>query len=231
MALIYDLTRLARSGLKAQQSAQRDWSPYLVHFTRYTAMQAVRKVIKRTVQFSAKDVREALENADEASWDSVKQILAPSSPFLQKHSPQEKEDLPECVCLSQCTLPGLFGHSERFGRFGFVFDKLDLYDFGGRPCAYVDADSYGWLDAKHTSDAEANAIWRTSNVYCPAGRGKVQDFTAEREWRVFNDIPLQGHLRAVIAPDSYITKFRTLLSPHNLDVPILPIDTLYDWGV
>ena len=231
MALIYDLTRLAKSGLKAQQSAQRDWSPYLVHFTRYTAMQAVRKIIKRNAQFSAKDVKEALEDADEASWNSVVQILSPSSPFLQKHSPQEKEDLPACVCLSHCTLSGLFGHSERFGRFGFVFDKLDIYDLGGRPCAYIDADMYGWLDARHDSEAKVNAMWRNSNVYCPAGRGKVQDFTAEREWRVFENIPLQENLRAVIAPDSYVTKFRTLLSLHNLNVPILPIDMLYDWGV
>lgn len=231
MALLYDIARLAKSGLKAQQSAQRDWSPYLVHFTRYTAMQTARRVIKRNTPFSAQDVKQALGNADETSWNSVEQILATSSPFLQKHSPQEKEELPECVCLSQCTLPGLFGHSERFGRFGFVFDKLDIYDLGGRPCAYLDADSYGWLDAKHDSDAEANTIWRTSNVYRPAGRGKVQDFTAEREWRVFNDIPLQGHLRAVIAPDAYITKFRSLLIPLNLEVPILPIDMLYDWGV
>lgn len=231
MALIYDLSRLAKSGLKAQQAAQRDWSPYLVHFTRHTAMQTARKVIKRNAQFSAQDVCQDLKEADEASWDSVKQILASSPPFLQKHSPQENEDLPECVCLSQCTLPGLFGHSERFGRFGFVFDKLDIYDLGGRPCAYLDADTYGWLDARHDSEAGVNAMWRTSNVYRPAGRGHVQDFTAEREWRVFDDIPLQGHLRAVIAPDSYVTKFRALLGPHNLDVSVLPIDMLYDWGV
>ena len=231
MALIYELTRLAKSGLKAQQSAQRDWSPYLVHFTRYTAMQAVWKIIKRNAQFSAKVVRDALGVADNASWDSVEQIFKSSSPFLQKHSPQEKEQLPECVCLSQCTLPGLFGHSERFGRFGFVFDKLDIYDLGGRPCAYLGADTYGWLDARHDSEAEVNAMWRNSNVYRPAGRGHVQDFTAEREWRVFDNIPLQGHLRAVIAPDSYATRLRTLLSLHNLNVPILPIDMLYDWGV
>lgn len=231
MALIYDLTRLAKSGLKAQQSAQRDWSPYLVHFTSYSAMKNVRKVIKQCVAFLAKDVRQTLVNADETSWNSVVQILAPSSPFLRKHSPQEKDDLPECVCLSQCTLPGLFGHSERFGRFGFVFDKLDIYDLGGRPCAYLDDGSYGWLDARHESGAEVNAIWRTSNVYRPAGRGHVQDFTVEREWRVFDNIPLHGHLRAVIAPDSYVTKFRLLLISRDLVVPILPIDMLYDWGV
>jgi len=95
MALLYDLARLAKSGLKAQQSAQRDWSPYLVHFTRYTAMKTARKVIKRTASFSAKDIGNALEEADRTSWDSVRQILAPSIPFLQKHSPQEKEQLPE----------------------------------------------------------------------------------------------------------------------------------------
>lgn len=41
MSLIYDLARLSESGLKALQAAQRDWSPYLVHFTSYAAMKAV----------------------------------------------------------------------------------------------------------------------------------------------------------------------------------------------
>ena len=231
MALIYDLSRLAKSGLKAQQSAQRDWSPYLVHFTRYSAMRSVWSVIKRTAQFSANDVSRALDQADKMSWGSVKQIFSGLTPFLQKHSPQEKEELPECVCLSQCTLPGLLGHSERFGRFGFVFDKLDIYDLGGRPCTYLDAASYGWLDAMHDSDSDANIIWRASNVYRPVGRGQVHDFTAERVWRVFDNIPLAETLRAVIAPNSYIVEFRSILNTHNLDIPILPIDMLYDWGV
>lgn len=55
MALIYDLARLAKTGLMAQQAAQHDWSLYLVHFTRYTAMQEVRKVIKLDAPISAMD--------------------------------------------------------------------------------------------------------------------------------------------------------------------------------
>lgn len=231
MSLIYDLARLSMSGLKAQQSAQRDWSPYLVHFTSYTAMKDVRTAVKRNEPFVATDVKIALENADKKSWDVVKKILGQSNPSLQKNSPQAKEDLPKCVCLSQCTLPGVFGHSERFGRFGFVFEKRKLYDLGGRPCAYLEECSYGWLDEMHLFNTSAKRLWGIVNVYRPVGQGRVQDFTVEREWRVLNDIPLKDNLCAAIAPDNYVIPFRSLLAEKGLEVPVLPIDMLYDWGV
>lgn len=231
MSLIYDLARLAKSGLKAQQAAQRDWSPYLVHFTSYSAMEPIRKLLKNTSMCSATDVSRALDVADAKSWEVVRSILSSPAQELQKHSPQASEGIPDCVCLSQCSFPGLFGHSERFGRFGFVFNKLDIFNLGGRPCAYIDSAIYGWLDAMHDKDATAGALWRTTNVYRPAKTGKVQDFTVEREWRLFDDLPFKEYIQATIAPDCYRDVFQDLLHSQGLNVPVLPIDMLYDWGV
>lgn len=45
MSLIYDLNELYRSGLEAMQTTQRDWSPYLVHFTSSREMRAVRRLL------------------------------------------------------------------------------------------------------------------------------------------------------------------------------------------
>ena len=67
------------------------------------------------------------------------------------------------------------------------------------------------------------------NVYRPVGN--TQDYSHERDWRIFRDLSLRGHLLAVIVPDQYVTDIRSLLINNNLEVPILPIDMLYDWGV
>lgn len=231
MALIYDISRLAKSGLVAQQSAQRDWSPFLVHFTSYSEMKPVRKLLRKISPHSAKQFSEELTKADEASFKVVQQILNCDNPLLRKTSPNAKEELPECVCLTECTFPGLFGHSERFGRFGFVFGKCEIFNLGGRPMAYVDSDTYGSLDTQHNENELVNRIWRFANVYRPIGCGQVQDFTVEREWRIFTDLPLQDNLRAVLAPDSFVSRFHELLRENKIDVPVLPIDMLYNWGV
>lgn len=231
MAIIYDLARLAQSGLKAQQSAQRDWSPLLVHFTSYAAMKSVRMLVGQKSGVLSSDVKTALDKADDKSYQIVHQILSGASPFLLARSPKPKEGIPDCVCLSECTLPGLFGHSERFGRFGFVFRKNAIFRLGGRPCLYMDSADYGWLDKQHDTDQDAQRVWGLSNVYTPAGVGRVQDFTVEREWRVFGNVPLANHLSAVLAPDMYVDRTSGLLKGVGLAVPVLPIDTLYDWGV
>ena len=67
------------------------------------------------------------------------------------------------------------------------------------------------------------------NVYRPVGN--IQDYSHEREWRIFRDFSLRGHLLAVIVPDQYVTDIRALLINNKLEGPILPIDMLYDWGV
>jgi len=225
MALIYDLARFTSSGMCAMQSAQRDWSPFLVHFTQAASLQPIQMMFDGSYTEPAR-IKQCLDYADQESFKIAAKIV--TSGKLLASSIQDKHTDP-CVCFSECTLPGIVGHSERYGRFGFVFDKSEVYKDGGRPCVYVDDDANREIkENKDTNDIAAR-LWGLTNVFRPIG--KIQDYSHEREWRIFSDFPLQNHLRAVIAPDSYVPEFRSHLIPHNLDVPILPIDMLYDWGV
>ena len=251
MSIIYDLDCCSISNLTAMQAAQRDFSPYLVHFTSYKAMKEVRDFVfkkfpSQTVTTEqkksnslisqlAEGVAQKLKDADIKSFDVVKQILQQAS--IKMSSPSAKEEIPKCVCLSQCTFPGLIGHSERFGRFGFVFSVEDIFKLGGRPSLYVDQAFYGFLDkhanAENQNDriAEIERYWPFFNVYIPPKNGRVQDYTLEREWRVLQNMKLKGILKAMIAPEDYVNALQKQLAQHELSVPILPIDMLYKWGV
>lgn len=251
MSIIYDLNCCSVSNLTAMQAAQRDFSPYLVHFTSYKAMKAVRNFVFKEfpsqavpteqkkpstlISQLAKEVARKLKVADSHSFDVVKQILQQAT--IKIFSPNPKEEIPECVCLSQCTFPGLIGHSERFGRFGFVFSVEDIFKLGGRPSLYVDQAFYGFLDKHATAENQSDRIaeiehyWPFFNVYIPPKNGRVQDYTLEREWRVLQNIELKGILKAMIAPEDYVNALQKQLAQYELSVPILPIDMLYKWGV
>ena len=118
MTLIYSMEAFAQGGLFGLQSLQRDWSPYIVHFTAYSAMAKLRNWANET-DCKPKSFQEELKNADSGSFSVVEKIAA--SEKLMANSPSEKDGIAKCVCLSECNLPGLIGHSERYGRFGFVF--------------------------------------------------------------------------------------------------------------
>lgn len=256
MSLIYSLANLATSGLSAIQAEQRDYSPFLVHFTSCACMKTLRSDLfgedlytrlltgkgQKPLKSIAEEVAKALQSADEESFSIVQKIFSQEIPVLKKSSPKPEEGIPECVCLSQCTLPGLLGHTERFGRFGFVFDAKEIFQAGGRPALYVDNTCYGRIDACanadvtdcHTPQCWADIkerLWPYVNVLQPPGNGgRVQDFTVEREWRILEDINLEKYLKAVLTPDAYVEETRRLL-PATISVPILPIDMLYRWGI
>lgn len=225
MALVYDLVRFAESGVKAMQGAQRDWSPNLVHFTQALSMQSIKMLFDDHVT-EPERVKQCLEHADQESYVIAAEIIKKG---MLLASPIYEKSVNRSVCFSECTLPGIIGHSERYGRFGFVFKKNDVYNAGGRPCVYVDDE----VNRKVKEDKDANEVaarlWCLTNVFRPVG--KIQDYTHEREWRIFNNFPLKKYLRAVIAPDHYAEGIHSLLKDQNLNVPVLPIDMLYDWGV
>lgn len=225
MALIYDLARFVKSGMKAMQCAQRDWSPYLVHFTQAASLQAIQGLFDDSYT-DPERIKQCLDSSDRESFKIAEEIIA--SGVLKASSIHGKESN-SCVCFSECTLSGVIGHSERYGRFGFAFSKSDVYQEGGRPCVYADDDIC--REAKKNKDAGdvAARLWGLMNVYRPVGH--IQDYSHEREWRIFRDFSLRGHLLAVIVPDQYLADIRSLLINNNLEVPILPIDMLYDWGV
>jgi hypothetical protein len=128
-------------------------------------------------------------------------------------------------------LPGLLSHCERYGRFGFVFSKRSIFDAGGRPCLYVARDEYralAQLGSARPVDSPEGRLFALSNLYEPPHSGvKLQDYTHEREWRVFADVDLsQTAVSTVIAPSSHISRLLPLLQ----GVPVMPVDTLFEWG-
>ena len=230
MALIYDLDELSHSGLDAMQTTQRDWSPYLVHFTSCAAMKKVRELINKDTSIDPVAIHKQLGIADQTSFDVFKMIMG------QKAIRQSRR-VPWCVCMSECSLPGVLSHSERFGRFGLMFEKGAVYDLGGRPCAYVDKEICVEIGQMRKTGCE-NSVRRLdgfANTYCPASPSrpigkKIQDFTVEREWRLKTELPLSS-LCGILCPSSYFNKVTVVLDKTGIQCPVFPLDMLYKWGV
>lgn len=233
MSIIHIKNALATSGLTGMQSAQRDWSPYLVHFTNWSAMAPLRKMA--TLATAPGAVRTSLDEADATSFGIVQLIL--SSGKVLARSPGDKTAIPPCVCLSECDVPGLVSHSERYGRFGFVFTKAALFSKGARPCLYLDSAMYRGLRLMGTAPGASKVkreMFGLANVYRPPQKGRkvlVQDYTHEREWRVFAEINFaEAPPCQILAPAAYTGRVRDLAVAHGLDVNVIPIDTLFEWG-
>lgn len=226
MSIIHSLAEHARGHLSGLQATQRDWSPFLVHFTNWEAMAPLRSAIKKGL--NPNQVLQELTKADQCSF-AVAQKIAASSNVLA-NSPSEKDGVPKCVCLLECTLPGLISHAERFGRFGFVFTKAAIAKLEGAPCMYLLRDDYTEISKAFKGKGGAmERLWGLANLLQPAGKegGKLQDFSHEREWRVFGDIDLRACPPVcLLAPAPYTTAVGGL----GLNVPVIPIDMLHAWG-
>jgi hypothetical protein len=227
MSLLHSFAAYARGPLSGIQSTQRDFSPYVAHFTTWSAMTDLRRAAKE--RRSPEEVAALFHEADAKSWQTARTII--ESKTLVARSPSQKDRLPACVCFSECSLPGLMSHCERYGRFGFVFSKLDLYRAGGRPCIYVGHEEYACIAERgrdQPTSTAAGRLFALSNVFQPPNGGnKLQDYTHEREWRVFGDVDLQRvSIAANLAPAPYVHRLLEL----RLGAPVIPIDTLFDWG-
>ena len=236
MSLIYDLNELSHSGLDAMQTSQRDWSPYLVHFTSGKDMEAVRSVLKRK-SIDPQLINEQLHKADKMSFDVFAKIV--SSKIIEcrtsiKCIPSSRL----CVSLSECSLPGILSHSERYGRFGFMFEKRDIYSLKGRPCQYLDKDICTEIGRISTSNCgcKISRMNGFANTYIPTAKikctvGKPRDFTVEREWRVMDNVNLKI-LKGVLCPYDYWERvFNCVKEGLGMVVPVYPLDVLYRWGV
>ncbi|MGE0144224.1 MAG: hypothetical protein AB7I19_19455 [Planctomycetota bacterium] len=226
MSIIHSLAEHARGHLSGLQAAQRDWSPFLVHFTNWKAMAPLRAVIKDGL--NPQQVVKELDKADQCSFEVAKQIAA--SLRVKANSPSQKDAVPPCVCLSECTLPGLISHAERYGRFGFVFTKAAIDKLDGAPCMYLLRADYAAISkAFKRKGGKTKRLWGLANLLHPVGKkgGRVQDYSHEREWRVFKDIDLKTCPPVcLLAPATYTTAVADL----GLNVPVIPIDMLHAWG-
>lgn len=227
MTTIHNIVAHSLGGLSGIQASQRDWSPFLVHFTNWSSMGLVRVAVAAGEK--PNDLAALLADADAVSFDIVKKIA--SSAKLLAKAPTDKKgtthDISACVCLSECNLPGLISHCERYGRFGFVFEKNDIFTSGGRPCIYVDAEIYGLLDQTYSASTDPipKRLFGLANVFSPPGHGRIQDYTHEREWRIFGDLDL-ANVAVVLCPTAYLDRMRLLFPTRT----VIPIELLHQWG-
>ena len=190
-------------------------------------MEPIRNALKNN---TTSNLNELLSEADAGSFAVVEMIGA--SGKLLARSPADKDNIPRCVCFSACSLPGLISFSERYGRFGLAFRKESLFQAGCRPCLYVDKGIYGYI-AKRGRDApegtSERGLFGLANIYSPpAMGGRIQDFTHEREWRLFVDLDLGPYPPDfIICPSAYISKLRNLFGNRQT---YLPIDIIFRWG-
>jgi hypothetical protein len=226
MGILHDLEAMAESPMVGMQAQQRDWSPFVAHFTSATAMDSLRHAIKDRLE--PHHVKARLTVADSTSFKVLTQIL--QSGLLRASPPPGGSRASLRVSLSECTLPGLISHAERFGRCGLLFRKDVIFSLGGRPCVYVAADVYDELKQGKGESESRKILFDLANVYRPAGFGRTQDFTHEREWRVTTDINLRSTPPlAVIVPG--IEYMRQLPASVRDSTPVIPLTLLHRWGV
>ena len=226
MGIIHTVLPFKDGGLRGIQACQRDWSNYLVHFTCAATMHTLKKFPCR-IKFSPKTLAKKIEAADKKSFKIVKKIHRSMS--LQPATPSEKDGIDKCVCFSECNLPGLINHCERYGRFGFVFRKDAIFALGGRPAIYVDKDMYAKIAAQYreATTLEERRLFSLANLYSPPGEGAIQDFTHEREWRLFSELSLISNPpEAILCPRQYYNEVFELFK-----LTIIPIDLLDEWGL
>ena len=225
MGIIHSAVSFAKSGLAGIQACQRDWSSYLVHFTTAKKMMDLKRYPQENI--SLVDLATKLEKVDLESFYVVKQIQ--TSMELRTSTPSEKDGIMPCICFSECNLPGLVNHCERYGRLGFVFKKDTIFALGGRPTVYVDKDIYSLIAQrfKNSADDTEKKLFSLSNMYSPPENGKVQDFTHEREWRLFTNINLRETIpEAILCPYKYYNDISPLFGSITI-----PLDLLSSWGI
>jgi len=236
MPLIHTLSSYIKSdgsfsGLSGIQADQRDFSPFLVHFTSYRSMEILRSVIQ--LEALPKDIHHLLEVADNESMEIVRKIAESKSLLFSKPKNKDgiEQQISKCICFSECNISGVISHAERYGRFGFVFRKRDLFGFGCRPCLYVDEEIYTFISQNFASEditTPTGRLYSLSNIYTPPGHGKVQDFTHEREWRLFQDISLDNISPImIIAPSQCADEVSSLFDYTD---NIIPLDYLFQMG-
>ena len=94
---------------------------------------------------------------------------------------------------------------------------------------YVDNDIYSIFasEFKNSSDEIKRRIFSLANVYTPSGEGKVQDFTHEREWRLFSSLSLTKYVPEVVfCPSEYYDQVSPLFNSITI-----PLDILEQWGL
>ena len=227
MSLLFDLEGLmSDGGLSALQFGQRDFSPYVIHFTSYRAMVPVRRSVDRMGRGDEppSDLPGLLKTADYSSARVLTEILDAGRIEARTF---HKDYVPG-VCMTECTLAGALTHSARYGRYGLVFPKSVVFEQGARPLAYVPKEIRRHLIALSAGDEVIGRdLLHVTELSPPQRDGVIQDFTHEREWRCPNDIEVSDAVALIVATSADYHAFRD----RSRGRPILPLDLLYRMGV
>lgn len=90
------------------------------------------------------------------------------------------------------------------------------------------ASSQSTDEAQAIPDSPEHRIFGLSNVFSPAGFGQIQDYTHEREWRMFSDLVLSGAKpEFLVSPSNYSREVAKLFGDQT---SVVSIDTMYEWG-
>lgn len=228
MSLLFDLEALAsEGGISFLQAGQRDFSPYVIHFTSYKSMEPIRHILGDLRKGSNRisTLPSVLKMADQESAFVLRKILYSRQVMTAKfHS-----NYPEAVCLTECTLPGVLAHASRYGRYGLVFRKDYIASLGGQPLAYVPSNSpgrYTW-DIENGQLVRKNALHMTILRQVSQSGWPTQDFTHEREWRCGSSLSVQEAEALIVARSEDCQAFAAAFP----DRPIIPLDLMYRLGV
>ena len=227
MSLLFDLEALTRDGgLTALQSGQRDFSPYVIHFTNYEAMRPVRECMSGVGKDTGRASRlvALLEGADRESAVAFGAILSAEAIEARKFH----KDYAPAVCLTECTLAGVLTHSSRYGRYGLVFPKDVVFGLGGRPLAYVPEDvRRHYIELAASDELIKKNLLHMTSLSPPRGGTTTQDFTHEREWRCPTDLSVRDAVALIVATTADYRTHREV----SLGLPVIPLELLYRMGV
>ncbi len=215
------------NGVAGMQSSQRDFSPYIVHFTSYSAMSNLRDAIKNNKPVTW--YKKELFNADNQSYSVFNSIITNGKLKASIPYSDEADYSIPFICFTECTIPGIISHCERFGRFGIVYRKSEIFQKGARPCIYLDGKHYKIIkDLYQTQSSPDNdELYHLSCYYKPYRPG-IHDFSHEREWRFFGDLSFDELKPAgFFAPSSFINRINGIINPDSF---LLPIDVLFEMG-
>lgn len=107
------------------------------------------------------------------------------------------------VCFTECPWGSLLRHAENYSPYGLGFSKRLVYSRHGNPVIYANPDlfhSQGWSEKAYTYVTPFVPHYAPDNVKGRHPfRGKIVDYTHEREWRVPKDFGFQySYIRFVV---------------------------------
>jgi len=113
----------------------------------------------------------------------------------------------KAVCFTECPWSSLLAHATRYSPYGVGFTKPHVFAAGGGPAYYVRADHF---DKQHWEQDLYAFVTPFAPAYRPEHlkdqkylKGKMVDYTHEREWRVPHEFKFEYPQVEFVILDTY----------------------------